>query len=69
MKSQKTVPLFFLLSAVGTLSAQIPTDVPKPSDQPIDITNPADIIIYIVLPLCAVLLFFIWRGRKKNQNK
>ena len=69
MKSQKTVSLFVLLLVIGTLNAQIPTEVPKPSDKPIDITNPADIIIYIVLPLCVVLLFFIWRGRKKNQNK
>lgn len=53
-----------------TISAQIPTEVPKPSDKPIDLTNPADIIIYIILPLCAVLLYFIWRGKKRsNKNK
>lgn len=50
------------------LYPQKPTEVPKPSDKPIDLSNPADIIIYIVLPLCAVLFFFIWRG-VSNKNK
>lgn len=49
--------------------AQIPTEVPKPSDKPIDLSEPADIIIYIILPLCCVLLFFIWRGKQKNRKK
>ena len=51
------------------LHAQKPTEVPKPSEKPIDLSNPADVIIYIVLPLCAILLFFIWRGKRKNQKK
>lgn len=49
---------------------QKPTEVPKPSEKPIDVTNPADIIIYIVLPLCVILLFFVWREKqKKNKRK
>ncbi|PHR12671.1 MAG: adenylosuccinate synthetase [Aequorivita sp.] len=52
-----------------TLYAQKPTEVPKPSEKPIDLSNPADIIIYIVLPLCVVLLFFVWRGKRKNRKK
>lgn len=51
------------------LYAQKPTEVPKPSEEPIDLSNPADVIIYIVLPLCAIVLFFIWRGKLKNQKK
>ncbi|MBG42407.1 MAG: adenylosuccinate synthetase [Aequorivita sp.] len=51
------------------LYAQKPTEVPKPSEKPIDLSNPADVIIYIVLPLCAILLFFIWRGKRKNPKK
>lgn len=53
------------LFTLSTL-AQKPTEVPKPSEKPIDLTNPADIIIYIVLPLCAILFFFIWRGKKRK---
>lgn len=50
------------------LYAQKPTEVPKPSEKPIDLSNPADVIIYIVLPLCAILLFFIWRGKRKTRK-
>jgi len=59
--------IFFFVSAI--FYAQIPTEVPKPSDKPIDLSNPADIIIYIVLPLCIILLYFIWRGKRKNRKK
>lgn len=49
--------------------SQKPTDVPNPSNDSIDLSNPADIIIYIVLPLCAVLFYFIWREkRNKKEN-
>lgn len=60
-------PFFFLAYAV--MFAQKPTEVPKPSEKPIDLSDPADILIYIVLPLCAILLFFIWRGKRKNEKK
>ncbi|WP_146743763.1 adenylosuccinate synthetase [Aequorivita sp. CIP111184] len=59
--------LFTLL--ITTCYAQKPTEVPKPSEKPIDLGNPADVIIYIVLPLCAVLFFFIWRGKRNKTNK
>lgn len=54
-----------MLVSISVL-AQKPTEVPKPSDKPIDLNNPADIIIYIVLPLCAVLFFIVY---KKQRNK
>ena len=58
--------MILVMSTTGY--AQKPTEVPKPSEKPIDLTNPADIIIYIVLPLCTVLLFFIWRGKQKRKK-
>lgn len=60
-------PIMFLLGL--QLFAQKPTEVPKPSEEPIDLSNPADIIIYIVLPLCAVFLFFLWRGMRKKRKE
>ena len=50
---------------------QIPTGVPHPDDNtPLDLSNPADVIIYIVLPVIAFGLFFYWRWkRKKMANK
>ncbi|MDN3723594.1 adenylosuccinate synthetase [Aequorivita sp. SDUM287046] len=59
------LPVMMLL--ISIVYGQKPTEVPKPSDKPIDISNPADIIIYIILPLFAVLLFFVWRGKRKNK--
>ena len=49
-------------------SIQIPTEVPHPdTNSPIDLSNPADIIIYIVLPIVVIVLFMIGRHRKKKS--
>jgi uncharacterized protein with PQ loop repeat len=66
---RKRIAFLALLFYSITINAQKPTEVPKPSDKPIDLSNPADIIIYIILPLCAVLFFFIWRGKKNKSKK
>jgi len=62
------ISIILLLCSIS-INAQKPTEVPKPSEKPIDLANPADIIIYIVLPLCAVLFFFIWRGKRNKTKK
>lgn len=67
MKNIKILIILLLYSIA--INAQKPTEVPKPSEKPIDLANPADIIIYIVLPLCAVLFFFIWREKKSKSKK
>lgn len=69
MKNQKHFLTIFFSIAVTALYAQKPTEVPKPSDTPIDLTNPADIIIYIVLPLCVIVLFLIYWGKRKKEKK
>lgn len=47
---------------------QLPTDLPNPDDNtPIDFSNPADIIIYVVLPIICVILYFIWRNSRKPK--
>jgi hypothetical protein len=58
--------IFHFLVAKSGL--QIPKEVPHPdTNSPLDINNPADIIIYIVLPLVVIILYFLWR--KKNRKK
>ncbi|MBZ0326269.1 MAG: adenylosuccinate synthetase [Altibacter sp.] len=48
---------------------QIPKEVPHPdNNSPLDLSNPADIIIYIVIPIIFVALYFLSRKRKKNNN-
>lgn len=68
MKTQKYFSLIIFSLVVSSLYAQKPTEYPKPSETPIDLSNPADIIIYIVLPLCAILLYFLYR-RSRNKHK
>lgn len=71
MKIQKTFMLASIASVahIANLYAQKPTEVPKPSEKPIDLSNPADIIIYIVLPLCAIVLVLIWNRKRKKDKK
>ena len=69
MKTQKYFSLIIFSLVVSSLYAQKPTEVPKPSDTPIDLSNPADVIIYIVLPICAILLFLIYWRKKKQEKK
>lgn len=71
MKIQKTLILACIASVVqiANLYAQKPTEVPKPSEKPIDLSNPADIVIYIVLPLCAIALVIIWNRKRKKDKK
>ncbi|MDP2685687.1 MAG: hypothetical protein Q8O62_00600 [Aequorivita sp.] len=71
MKIQRTLIIACIASVaqIANLFAQKPTEVPKPSEKPIDLSNPADIIIYIVLPLCAIVLVIIWNRKRKKDKK
>ncbi|WP_034258912.1 hypothetical protein [Aequorivita capsosiphonis] len=69
MKIQKYFSLITFSLLVSTMYSQKPTEVPNPSDTPIDLSNPADLIIYIILPICVILLFVIyWRKNKKEKK-
>jgi len=57
--------LFFISKA----HAQIPKEVPHPdNNKPLDLSDPADIIIYIVIPVVFIILFFVWRSRRKKNK-
>lgn len=63
-----TLSVIALLTAVLTY-AQIPTEVPKPQDNtPVDFSDPTEVIIFIVLPLVAIVLFIVWRGKKRRDS-
>ncbi|WP_290626482.1 adenylosuccinate synthetase [Altibacter sp.] len=67
MSCTKPIVFFFLLSN-SIVAAQIPKEVPHPdTNAPIDLTNPADVIIYIIIPLVFVGLYFVWRRRKNRK--
>ncbi|QIE60855.1 adenylosuccinate synthetase [Rasiella rasia] len=55
------------LVAFTTTNAQIPSEVPGPDDNPpIDLSNTADILIYIVLPII-ILLLLLFRIKKNKK--
>ncbi|MGB3342316.1 MAG: hypothetical protein WBA61_00255 [Aequorivita sp.] len=69
MNTKKTVLAVITLLSTFLVSAQIPTEVPKPQDnKAVDFSNPTDIIIFIVLPLVVVVLFIVWRGKKRKES-
>ncbi|HLV70702.1 MAG TPA: hypothetical protein VKY34_08335 [Xanthomarina sp.] len=51
------------------LLLQIPTNSPSPGDSgTIDLTEPFDLIVFIVLPIMIVLLYLVWRRKKKQDS-
>ena len=47
---------------------QVSQDVPNNSNNsPIDVGNPADVVIFIVLPVVCIVLYLIWRHKKKKR--
>lgn len=62
-----TLMYHFLFLKTGL---QIPKEVPHPdNNSPLDLNNPADIIIYIVLPIIVVILYFLWRKKNRKEKK
>jgi hypothetical protein len=49
---------------------QIPKEVPHPdNNSPIDLSNTADIIIYIAIPVAILILYFVWRRKFMKSKK
>lgn len=70
MKRFINILIIFLFTGIATAIAQIPYDVPNPANNtPIDLTNPADLVIYVILPVIIVILAIIsWRYKKKHRS-
>lgn len=70
MKHIINIVAVFLFTGIYQAIAQIPFEVPKPSNNtPIDLSNPADLVIYVVLPIIVVILAIIsWRYKKKRRS-
>tara|TARA_R100001369_G_scaffold91926_1_gene134812 strand:+ start:264 stop:473 length:210 start_codon:yes stop_codon:yes gene_type:complete len=62
----------FIITSIFLISsaeAQIPKEVPHPdNNKPLNLLDPADIIIYIVIPAIFIILFFVWRSRQKKNK-
>ncbi len=68
MKRFTYILCIILFLEVEQLTAQIPYHAPNPSkNSPLNFDNPADIILYIVIPAIAVILGYVaWRRKKKR---
>ncbi len=66
MNILKTFLLPILLLSQG-VTAQVSSNVPRPTDDKVDFTKIENIIIYIVLPLIIVVLYFVYRKTKKRE--
>lgn len=55
--------LYFLKNWV----LQIPTGVPHPdNNKPLDLSDPAELIIYVIVPLIILILYLVALKPKKN---
>ncbi|MCU0398396.1 MAG: hypothetical protein MUC73_09865 [Cyclobacteriaceae bacterium] len=44
---------------------QIPQDIPHQSE-PVDFTNPWNIVVYIIVPIGLVILYLYWKKHRKK---
>ncbi|MCH8554295.1 MAG: hypothetical protein LAT76_03995 [Schleiferiaceae bacterium] len=47
---------------------QRPSLQPKSGGDPVDFTNPKNIILYIVIPIVIVILYFLYKREQKKDN-
>lgn len=48
---------------------QLPIGTPNPDDnQPVDLSQPFDLIVFVILPVVIVVLYIIWRRKKKQER-
>ena len=51
------------------LSVQLPIGTPNPDDnQPVDLSDPFEVIMVIILPILVVIFYFLWK-RQKNKKR
>ncbi len=54
-----------------SLDFQIPREVPHPDNNtPLDLSNPFEVIIYIVIPVLLIVMYiFLRKKNKRNKDK
>jgi len=56
----------FLLFVTALAIAQAPSGVPYGKSEPLEL-NPANIIVFIVLPVLVVILYIYWRRNRRKH--
>ncbi|AUC84320.1 adenylosuccinate synthetase [Polaribacter sp. ALD11] len=58
-----------MLAIYNTLILQLPIGTPNPDDnQPLDFTDPFEVIVIIIMPILAFLFYILWRKKRKNKK-
>lgn len=57
----KLYPVLILQFLLGTRN---PVD-----NVPVDLTNPFDVIVYIILPILLVVCYILWRKKRKKKKE
>jgi len=58
-----------MLNILYPLLMQIPSNTPNPGDtNPIDLSNPFEVIVFIVVPILLVIFYFIYRKKHKDDK-
>lgn len=69
MKLQKSILTAIFTLFMTVIYAQKPSVAPKGDHEPIDFTQPENIVIYIVLPIVIVILYFMWKAKNKKERE
>lgn len=58
-----------MLLALVSWVLQLPPGTQNPDDNnPINLSNPIEVIVYIILPIVLVIGYFLWSRKKKNDK-
>ena len=53
----------------NTFILQLPMGTPNPDDnQPLDFTDPFEVIVFIIIPVLAVILYMLWKKKRNNRK-
>ena len=58
-----------MLALFNILILQLPMGTPNPDDnQPLDLSDPFELIVFIILPALAVFFYILWRKKRKDKK-
>lgn len=58
-----------MLNKLYPLLIQLPIGTPSPdNNNPINLTRPFDVVVYIILPILVVIFYILWRRKKRDND-
>ncbi|MDN3493789.1 adenylosuccinate synthetase [Winogradskyella bathintestinalis] len=59
-----------MINTYNYLRIQVPGGTPNPGEsQPLDFSDPFEVIVFIILPILLFILYFVWRKSNKRNDK